>query len=358
MPSKTECNTEPGQARSPSPPPLDVLADAYAHLSLSLVHNSQPLERVQKLTYRYPDGSWDETVCRVRCGRGEGRRDADGLPDGRGTPALDRQLISRHIAGHKYWVDTESGELMDLEQARQASPAIAMERARKTGAKRARRQLTRLIRLNDLSGEFCWTFPTAVYDRDRALALWRGYIHAQPWVIEALGGGYVMICERCAKGQWHIHAAVGTRWILAPVLERLRVSWIRYLVGQGVRRSERSEWARVKFTPKRKNTEALGRYLSKYLGKGFGNEALPPGTHRYESSQGLLRPVPTCTQYRGWGAPIGEAITAGELAWAYDGFPYGKPVVCVGHRKARPVCRRGSRLAQGCARGAPTVRRV
>jgi len=167
----------------------------------------------------------------------------------------------------------EWGEIL-LERPREPDELRA-SRNRARAVQRAKRHISDYIVFNRLTKMWTFTYAVKNFSREQAVKdvhefvkRWREYeTHAFP---------YAWVLEQHQDGSWHVHFAVqDSHFTDFFALRRL---WGKGRIRFDKRRRERGE--------SRQELQRLASYMSKYLGKDFGDE-VPSGRHRYEVAEGF-----------------------------------------------------------------------
>lgn len=189
------------------------------------------------------------------------------------------------------------GSASDPEKSKASADARAKTRVRRLCSEH---KLTRLLTLT-CAPEY------ATKDRD----VFMGYLADFRRWLNARGVYAVAVIEPHKSGNLHAHLAVG-KWIDAG---DIRHGW-----GRGFVKINRS--AKGQRTPKGGRGAAVGRYLSKYIGKGFGDGAVRSlNQKRYTSTHGMAVTVKRrkfTTPFAAYEWMLHEFGSAPVLLWEAD----------------------------------------
>lgn len=173
---------------------------------------------------------------------------------------------------------------------------LSDEEKRKRSANRSAREISDIIRASELDHLLTPTAGKAFSTRKQALDAWSGYLDDARygrWFGQVIDHRYLSIAEPYSdQAGWHLHIAF-SGYVRPPHLMRLKVTWTAYLYHRlGIARpeTEKGLW-RVHIAPpgQGRSARALGRYLGKYLSKGFADSSI--GERRFRSGLGLQRPI-------------------------------------------------------------------
>jgi len=180
---------------------------------------------------------------------------------------------------------------------------LSDEEKRVIYAKRAAQAVSDIIRASSLRYLLTPTAGKAFTSRRMALDAWSGYLDDSRygrWFREVIDCRYLAIAEPYEhEDGWHLHIALDG-YIRPNHLKRLKISWTQYLYDRlGIARpaTDKRLWrVHIAAPGKGRSPKNLGRYLGKYLTKGFAGDSLP-GEHRYRCGLGLQRPQVTVTYH-------------------------------------------------------------
>ena len=211
-----------------------------------------------------------------------------------------------YALGETEVVVDEWGEIL-MERPRQPD-ADRLARNRERAVRRARRAVADYVVYNGLTKMWTFTYAEKCWDRDEAVRdvhdfvkRWRTY--------EGRAFPYVWVLEQHDDGSWHAHFAV--RQDHYTDFFALRRLWGKGRIRFDPRRRHRGE--------SRDDMRRLANYLTKYLGKDFGDE-VEFGRHRYEVAEGfqpgkVVRYFPSHAECVAWGSSIDRQL---RKVWSSD----------------------------------------
>ena len=186
------------------------------------------------------------------------------------------------------FVDPVTGEVHRPRVAKGEATAERKQANQKRNGQRAKQEVRRLARLNQLRYLITVTFPGfGEHDFARANRAISTFCRKRAHVV--LLGRSLAVPELHPKGHgWHWHLLTPHRLNVAQV----RLLWTQHLRSLGYERpATRSGLAMVNATDLGAAKKAAG-YAAKYVGKTFGADSgVPEGSHRYHPGRSLEKPI-------------------------------------------------------------------